>query len=70
MADQLAEKIRKARKDADLSREELAAALGVSLVTVVRIETGRTMNVSAVRLLGIAKATKKPLAFFLGKAEA
>lgn len=70
MADALADKIRKARVDAGLSREKLAAELGVSLATIVRLETGRTARVSTERLLGVAKATKRPLTYFLGKAAA
>lgn len=70
MADQLSTKIRQARVDAGLSREKLAAELGVSLATVVRLETGRTTRVSTDRLLAVAKATKQPLSFFLGKVAA
>lgn len=66
MTDLLATKIRSARKEADLSREMLAAELGVSLATVVRLETGRTKRVSTDRLLAVAKATRQPLSYFLG----
>lgn len=66
MVDPLASKIRQARKDADMSREKLAGELGVSLATVVRLETGRTKQVSAARLVAVAVATKKPLSYFLG----
>lgn len=70
MTDRLASKIRSARAEAGLSREQLAAALGVSLSTVVRYETGRTDRIQMATLLGIAKATKQPLTYFLGKAAA
>lgn len=66
MADQLSQKIHDARKEAGLSREGLAAALGVSLATIVRYETGRTKRISTDTLLEIAKATKQPLSYFLG----
>lgn len=68
MADALATKIREARVQADLSREGLASSLGVSLVTVVRWETGRTKRISTDTLLGVARATRKPLSFFLKEA--
>lgn len=70
MADHLADRIRQARVEAELSRETLAGDLGVSLATVVRYETGRTKRLSADRLIEIAKATGKPLSYFLGKAAA
>jgi transcriptional regulator with XRE-family HTH domain len=65
----LAQKIRQARVDADLTREELAVALGVSLSTVVRYETGRTEPTYS-KLARVARATKQPVAFFVGKAAA
>jgi transcriptional regulator with XRE-family HTH domain len=67
VADLLATRIRSARKDADLSREALAAQLGVSLATVVRYETGRTKRISANTLISVAKATRKPLSYFLAE---
>lgn len=70
MADELSKRIAQARGDAGLSREQLAGELGVSLATVVRMETGRTKRVSADRLLEVARVTRKPLSFFLGKAAA
>lgn len=70
MADALATKIREARNEAELSREQLASALGVSLSTVVRYETGRTQRISTDTLLEIARATRKPLSFFLGQVAA
>jgi transcriptional regulator with XRE-family HTH domain len=70
VADELASKIREARTDAALSREQVAAALGVSLSTIVRYETGRTTRIATATLLEIAKVTQKPLSFFLGQAAA
>ena len=70
MADALADKIRKARDASGLTREQMAVKLGVSLATVVRLETGRTRRVSTDRLIDIAKATKQPLSYFLGKVAA
>lgn len=67
---QLPTRIREARKDAGLSREQLAAHLGVSLATVVRMETGRTQRISVESLLKIGEATGKPLAWFLNGAAA
>lgn len=65
MADALATRIRAARKTADLSREQLAGSLGVSLATLVRYETGRTERISMRRVQAIAKATNHPLSYFL-----
>lgn len=70
MSDELAILIRKARTDAGFSREQVAAGLGVSLVTVVRMESGRTKRISAERLVQLGALTNKPLSFFLGKAAA
>lgn len=64
MADQLATKIRLARNEANLSREQLAVALGCSLSTIVRHETGRTQRIGTSRLFLIAKTTGKPIAWF------
>lgn len=64
--DSLAQKIRAARNEAGLSREKLAGELGVSLVTLVRYETGRSTDITVKKLVGIAQATGKPLSYFLG----
>ena len=63
--DQLATRIRVARKEAGLSREHLAGKVGVSLSTVVRWETMRTRRLSVARLAQIAEATGKPIGWFL-----
>lgn len=70
MADHLATQIKTARKTAGLSREQLAGALGVSLSTIVRYETGRTQRISVRTVSSIAVATDQPMAFFLGEAAA
>jgi transcriptional regulator with XRE-family HTH domain len=70
MADALADKIRKARKDAGISPEKMAVTLGISVSTLMRMETGRTREISVQALMKIAKATKQPLSYFLGKAAA
>jgi transcriptional regulator with XRE-family HTH domain len=62
--DELAARIRTARKEAGLTREHLAGKIDVSLATVVRYETGRTQNISTVRLSRIAEATGKPIVWF------
>jgi transcriptional regulator with XRE-family HTH domain len=53
-----------------MSREQLAGALSVSLSTIVRYETGRTQRIPTSTLLAIAKATRQPLSYFLGKVAA
>jgi transcriptional regulator with XRE-family HTH domain len=70
VADQLPAKIREARRDAGMKREHLAVALGVSLSTIVRWETGRTNRISVNTVAAIAKATGKPLPFFFEEAAA
>jgi transcriptional regulator with XRE-family HTH domain len=65
MEDQLAINIRQARHEAGLSREQVAAALGCSLSTVVRYETGRTKRIGVETLVRIGNATGKPLHFFI-----
>lgn len=65
MGDVVASRIREARNDAGLSRETVAYELGVSLATVVRMETGRgKRGVTVDRLSKIAALTGKPLAYF------
>ena len=64
MADELSARIRRARTEAELSREHLAWKIEVSLATLVRYETGRTQRISAARLARIAAATGKPIGWF------
>lgn len=70
MADSIATRIKDARVEAGLSREQVAAALGVSLSTVIRYETGPASRLSVDRLRELAVITKRPLAFFLDEAAA
>ena len=53
-----------------MSREQVAAALGCSLATVVRHETGRTQRITFERLVAIAKVTGQPLDYFMDGAAA
>lgn len=61
----LAQRIRRARKAAKLSQEELGAQLGIEQSTVSLIETGVT-EVSALRLVKIANILGRPVTWFLG----
>jgi transcriptional regulator with XRE-family HTH domain len=67
--DELAQRIRRARTEAGLSREHLAGRVGVSLATIVRWETGRTRRLSLDTLGKIAEATDKPIVWFFQKEE-
>lgn len=68
MADELASKIRQARVGASLSREQVAVALGITLSTVVRWETGRTKRIAIESVAALAELTGYPLGFFLNGA--
>lgn len=57
-------RVREARKEANVSPEQLAVALGVSTATVFRIERDDS-DLSVKRLEVIAKTTQKPIAYFL-----
>lgn len=70
MTDDLSLKIRQAREDAQLSQQAMAVAMGVSVSTVVRYESGRTKRITADKLLDVARVTRKPLSYFLGRAAA
>lgn len=70
MADELSHRIRKAREDAGLTREQAAPQLGVTLRTLARWERGETKRISTDDLLKVARLTRKPLSYFLGKAAA
>lgn len=60
----LSEKIRKARRDADLSQTELSVRIDVSLSSMQRIEDG-TRTPDVFELKKIAEATGKNLSFFI-----
>lgn len=66
----LGAKVRIARKEANLTPEQLAVALGVSAATIFRIERDDS-DVTVARLHLIAQATGKPIGHFLdnGKRE-
>ncbi len=57
-------KVRTARREAKMSPEELAVALGVSSATMFRIERDAT-DVTVQRLALIAEATGRPMSYFL-----
>ncbi len=65
MTDQLPTRIRAARAEAGLTREQMAPMLGVSLRTRPRWESGETPRVSFDALRRIAEVTQKPLAYFV-----
>ena len=66
--DELANRIRRARAEAGLSREHLAGKIGVSLATVAATNQGRTQEFRSTMLNNIAMATGKPLVWFLEEA--
>lgn len=70
MAPSLGHRIRTARNNAGLTREQLGAQIGVNWRTVARYENDETQEISYVKLAAIAKATSKPLAYFVGKVAA
>lgn len=70
VADSIATRIKDARVEAGLSREQVAVALGVSLSTVIRYETGPASRLSVDRLRELASITNRPLSFFLDEAAA
>lgn len=65
----LASRIRVARTEAGLTREQMAVTLGVSLPTIQRWETGRA-EPSFRRVQEIAAATGKPIGWFVAEAVA
>lgn len=60
----LSQKIKEARQSEGLSQKELAVAVGVSPRTVTYWET-EDRQPDIVHLVSIARATKKPLEFFV-----
>ena len=65
MAAAIPTRIREARTQAGLTREQMAPLVGVTLRTLGRYETGETTRISVETMARIAEATGKPLAFFL-----
>jgi transcriptional regulator with XRE-family HTH domain len=58
-------RIKAARDEAGLTREQLGKAIGVNWRTVARYERGETLNVSVTNLSRIARVTRKPLEYFI-----
>lgn len=63
MTSSVGAKVKEAREQAGLSPEQLAVEIGVSVATLFRIQRGCDVKVE--RLAAIARATRKPLSFFL-----
>lgn len=70
MAPSLGNRIRTARDAAGLTREEVAARIGVNWRTLARYESGETKRISYETLVEIAVATGKPISYFLPKKRA
>lgn len=68
MANGIENRVRAARKEAGLSREQVAQALGLSMSTIIRIETGRA-DIGYRRLVALAELTGKPVGFFVGNGD-
>ena len=69
MADSLSDRIRQARDDAGLTREQMFPMVGVSLRTLSRWESGETTRISLDNVARIAEVTGKPMSYFLVGAE-
>lgn len=67
--DNISEKIRKARREIELSQQDLADKINVSVITITRWESGKTDRVGLVELRKIAQATGKPLQYFITEEE-
>lgn len=67
MGDALSQKIRTAREEAGLTREQLLRKLNlaITLRTLARWESGETTRISVESLSEIARATGQPLSYFL-----
>jgi transcriptional regulator with XRE-family HTH domain len=60
---ELAQRIRRARREAHLSQHELGASIGVSDKSVSAYEQGRSVPPIS-KLKGISESTQHPLSFF------
>lgn len=69
VADKVSSRIRSARTEAGLTREQMAPRLGVTLRTLSRWESGETPGISFTSLALIAEVTGKPIAYFVSAAE-
>ena len=67
MTDQLADRIRSARDDAGMTRENMAPQLGVAVRTLSRWESGETQGIRVEMVAAIARLTGKPMAFFVSE---
>jgi transcriptional regulator with XRE-family HTH domain len=65
VASSIPTRIRSARDDAGLTREQMAPQVGVTLRTLSRWESGETPGISFASLSRIAEVTGKPLAYFV-----
>lgn len=65
MSISLAHKILSSRKERNLTQEDLAKMLNYSLHAVHRWETGKVKKIPMVAIEGIARATGKPISYFL-----
>jgi hypothetical protein len=63
-------KIRRARLDAGLSRQQFAQLFDLSISSVIRLDRSEPRRLSVRRVRAIAQATGKPLSFFLEEAAA
>ena len=61
----LGRRIREARKAADLTPEEMAVRLDISMATLFRYERGNTKRISYERLAAISDVTGRPVSWFL-----
>lgn len=64
MHDTLSTRIRTARHQAGLTREQMAPMLGVTLRTLARWESGETQRVTVRSVARIAQVTGKNLSWF------
>lgn len=61
-------RIRSARVEAGLTREQMAPKVGVTLRTLARWENGETERISFASLQRVANATGKHVSWFFGDA--
>lgn len=63
---QMLERLREARREADLTQEQVAATLGVLQKWVSKVELGER-RIDPLELKELAELYGKPLSFFLGE---
>jgi len=61
----ISDKIRKLRRDRNLTQDQLASKIGVSLQTIFRWEDGKVKKISIDDLEKIAEALEKPIEYFI-----